>query len=411
MGADAVVDGQHPLRGEVKLLLQVALAVFVWTVVIGILNGTDIVEFDRMVLLSHVHAGTLGWITTSVVAASLWLFGAEGSPGEIRTARRLAGATVVVLPVFALTFAFTVEEPRAILGGIALLVIVGVFAWVVSRARHIEVTTVHLGFLAAVATSVVGGVIGLLVATEMATGRDVVADGGSDAHPATMVVGFLIPVGMALAEWGLRGTPGERAGRLGAAQMWLPFVGGLLLMIGLLLDIDALPPLATLIELVGVGIFFKRMWPHLRAVAWGERTPGRYAAASAIAIIVNIIFLNYLVAANGGDVDLVGMHQILALDHTMFVGVLTNALFALHLLATAGRTRWPRLDEVVFIGMNAALVVFVVSLLAESTWMMRIATPVLGLCILAGLLDRTLALQGATTGTPQVEMPHAPATT
>ena len=29
MGADAVVDGQHPLRGEVKLLLQVAMAVFV----------------------------------------------------------------------------------------------------------------------------------------------------------------------------------------------------------------------------------------------------------------------------------------------------------------------------------------------------------------------------------------------
>src|SRR5690606_13131356 len=74
MDAHAVVDGQHPLRGEVKLLLQVAMAVFVWTVVIGILNGADVVDFDRMVLLSHVHAGTLGWITTSVIAASLWLF-------------------------------------------------------------------------------------------------------------------------------------------------------------------------------------------------------------------------------------------------------------------------------------------------------------------------------------------------
>lgn len=410
MDAQAVVDGQHPLRGEVKLLLQVAMAVFVWTVVIGILNGADIVDFDRMVLLSHVHAGTLGWITTSVVAASLWLFGATGSPGEVRLGRWLARATVVVLPVFALTFAFTTEDPRAILGGLALLTIVAVFAWVVARARRIEVSTVHLGFLVAVATSVVGGVIGVLVATEMATGRDVVADGGYDAHPATMVVGFLIPVGMALAEWGLRGTASGRAGRLGTAQMGLPFVGGLLLMVGLLLDIDALPPLATLIELVGVGIFFKRMWPDLRAVAWGERTPGRYAAASAIAIIVNIAFLNYLVGANGGDIDLVGMHQILAMDHTMFIGVLTNAIFALLAVATAGRTRWPRLDGVVFVGMNAGLVVFVISLLAESTWMMRAATPVLGLAILAGLLDRTLALQGATAR-PDVGMTPAPAAT
>lgn len=410
MSAQAVVDGQHPLRGEVKLLLQVAMAVFVWTVVIGILNGTDIVDFDRMVLLSHVHAGTLGWITTSVVAASLWLFGATGTAGEVRTGRWLAWATVVVLPVFALTFAFTTEDPRAILGGLALLVIISAFAWVVVRARRIEVSTVHLGFLVAVATSVVGGIIGLLVATEIATGRDVVADGGYDAHPATMVVGFLIPVGMALAEWGLRGTAAGRAGRLGGAQMGLPFIGGLLLMLGLLLDIDGLPPLATLIELVGVGIFFKRMWPELRTVAWGERTPGRYAAASAIAIIVNIIFLNYLVGANEGDLDLVGMHQILGLDHTMFIGVLTNAIFALHLLATAGRTRWPRLDGIVFVGMNAGLVAFVVSLLAESTWMMRVATPVLGLCILAALVDRTLALQGDPTALTESETSPANAT-
>lgn len=411
MSVDAVVDGEHPLRGEVKLLLQVAMVVFVWTVVIGILNGTDVVDFDRNVLLSHVHAGTLGWITTSVIAACLWLFGTSGSDGEIRAGRWLGRATVVVLPVFAITFAFTTEEPRAVLGGLAMLVIVGALAWVVVRARRIEVSTVHLGFLAAVATSVVGAVIGVLVATEMATGRDVVGDGGYDAHPATMVVGFLVPVGMALAEWGLRGTATGRAGRLGWVQMGLPFAGGVLLMLGLLLDIDPLPPMATVIELVGVGIFFKRMWPELRAVAWGDRTPGRYAAASAFAIILNIIFLNYLVGANGGDIDLVGVHQILALDHTMFVGVLTNALFALHLVATAGRTRWPQLDGFVFVGMNAGLAVFVVALLAESTWMMRIATSVLGLAILAGLLDRTLALQGTPSPRPEVGMSPAGAPT
>ena len=70
MGAEVTGDEVHPLRREVRLLLQVAMAVFVWTVGIGILNGTDVVDFDRKVLLSHVHAGTLGWITTSVFAAS-----------------------------------------------------------------------------------------------------------------------------------------------------------------------------------------------------------------------------------------------------------------------------------------------------------------------------------------------------
>lgn len=390
-------SGTHPLRREVKLLLQVAMAVFVWTVVIGILNGADVVDFDRKVLLSHVHAGTLGWITTSVIAASIWLFGGDADEGEVRSARSLVRGAVVILPLFALTFAFTYAEPRAVIGFLALGTIVGTFAWVVRRARLIELSTVHLGFLAAIATSVIGGVIGLLLAIEIATGSNVVTDGGGDAHPATMVVGFLIPVGMALAEWGLRGSSLERAGRLGTAQVALPFAGGILLMLGLLLDVDALPPLATLLELGGVAIFLKRLWQPLRHVAWRVRSPGRYAAAAAAAIVVNIIFLNYLVTANAGDLDLVGIHQILALDHTMFIGVLTNAIFALLLVATAGATRWPRLDGVVFVGMNVALVGFVVSLLAEADWLTRLATPVLGACILAGLLDRTMVLLASHT--------------
>ena len=409
MSTAAIGNSTHPLRGEVKLLLQAAMVVFVWTVGIGILNGTDLVDFDRKVLLSHVHAGTLGWITTSVFAASVWLFGAGATAGQVRAARWLTRASVVILPVFALTFAFTYEEPRAIIGTFALAAIVGVFAWVVVRARQLTLTTVHLGFLAAVATSVIGGVIGVLLATEIATGENVLTDGGSDAHPATMVVGFLIPVGMALAEWGLRGSDLEPAGRLGRWQVALPFVGGLLLGGGLLFDVDALPPLATLIELGGVAIFFKRLWQPMRAVVWSERSSGRYAAASAVAIIANIIFLNYLVGANEGDIDNVATHQILALDHTMFVGVLTNAIFALLLIAAPRASRWPRLDDVVFIGMNVALVGFVVSLLAESTWLMRIATPVLGVCILAGLLDRTLALLGRPESTDSRDV--APAVT
>src|SRR3546814_12372186 len=97
MGADAVVDGAHPLGREVKLLLQVAMVVFVWTVVIGILNGTDIVDFDRDVLLSHVHAGTLGWITTRVLAACLRLFGPSRIEGEVPTGRLRGRPPVGVL--------------------------------------------------------------------------------------------------------------------------------------------------------------------------------------------------------------------------------------------------------------------------------------------------------------------------
>lgn len=392
MGGTMTVRDAHPLRSEVRMLLQLAMVVFVWTVGIGILNGTDLVDFSRKVVLSHVHAGTLGWITTNVFAATLWLFGATATDGQVRTARWLTRIAMVTLPVFAFTFAFTYEEPRAVLGTLALATIVGFFTWTVVRARAIELTTVHLGFLAAVATSVVGGVLGVLLATEIATGRNVVPDGGEDAHPAAMVVGFLIPVGMALAEWGLRGADLEPAGRLGRAQIGLPFLGGVLLMIGLLVDVDPLPPLAALIELVGVGIFVRRLLPHVRGVDWARRAPGRFAAASGIAILANIVFINYLAGANKGDFDLVPTHQILALDHMMFIGVLTNAIFAMLVVATAEDERWPRLDDAVFAGMNLGLVGFVVSLLAESTGLAQVATPLLGAAILLGLAEHLARL-------------------
>jgi hypothetical protein len=396
MGGTLVERSTHPLRREVMLLLQLAMAVFVWTVAIGILNGTDLVDFSRKVVLSHVHAGTLGWITTCVFAATLWLFGETATPGQLRAARWLTRAAVVTLPVFAFTFAFTYQEPRAALGSLALATIVGFFTWTAVRARHVELTTVHLGFLAAVATSVVGGVLGVLLATKIATGRNVVPDGGEDAHPATMVVGFLVPVGMALAEWGLSRGVLRPAGRLGRAQIGLPFLGGVLLMLGLLLDVDALPPLAALIELAGVVIFVARLGPLARRVRWGNRAPGRFAAAAGIAIVVNIVFINYLAGANGGDFDLVPEHQLLALDHTMFVGVLTNAIFAMLVLTTPDAARWRRVDGLVFAGMNLGLVGFVVSLLAEATTLERIATPLMGAAIVGGLVEHTLLLRSTT---------------
>jgi hypothetical protein len=368
------------------------MVVFVWTVVIGILNGTDIVDFSRKTILSHVHAGTLGWITMCVFAASLWLFGATAAGGQLRAARLLALAAIVTLPAFALTFAITFGDGRAIMGSFALATIVGFFVWVLVRLQSVEITTVHLGFLAAVATSVAGGTIGVLLATKIATGRDIVPSGASDAHPATMVIGFLVPVGMALAEWALGWPNLRKATRLGTAQMALPFVGGLLLMISLLFDITPLAPIAALVELAGVVIFVIRTLPAARAVDWMVASASRFATAAGIAIVANILFINYLAGKYGGDFDKVPDRQLLALDHTMFVGVLTNAIFGLLYGLTRKEGRGTLADQAVFVGLNVGLIGFVISLLGDVVWLERVATPLMGVSILTGLAVYTLRL-------------------
>src|SRR5687767_5673809 len=112
------------------------MLIFAYTVVIGILNGTDIVEFEHKTLLTHVHTGTLGWITTSVFAAALWLFGGTAAPGWRDTfARVLPLATIVAVVAYNIAFAMTFGSGRPTIGGFVLLVIVGWVAWIFGSVR------------------------------------------------------------------------------------------------------------------------------------------------------------------------------------------------------------------------------------------------------------------------------------
>ena len=212
----------HPYRSQIRLLLATALILFVFTVVIGILNGTDLVDFDRKVLLTHVHVGTLAWITLSVFASTLWLFADRPLEGGLDTWARLgaplAAGTVVA---YDLTFLTTTGWSRPVLGTLTALAIIGWFLWAVALARRTEVSVPMWGLLAALATSVTGGILGVLYGILIASRGDakVLPAGGEDAHPATMVVGFLVPVGLALIECGCAPTrPARRLAGPGSGR-------------------------------------------------------------------------------------------------------------------------------------------------------------------------------------------------
>lgn len=377
----------NPLRPQIMLLFTSAMVIFVFTVTVGILNGTDIVDFEQKTILTHVHTGTLGWLTLSVFAASFWLFGQEDLSATLRTAARwLAIAAVVSIVAYNIAFLTTYGEWRPTLGGVVLAVIAGVFLWVVACLRRTELTTPHVGILAAVGTSIAGGVLGVLLGIQIATGNEIFSDTGIDAHPATMVVGFLIPVGMALAEWALFWPRPEPVTRAGYWQMGLPFVGGILIMIGLLADLPPLIMLSLPFEVGGVGIFFYRMRNRLGDTPLLGVGAHRLASASSVFVVANIGLLVYMVVRYEGDFDNAPVREILALDHVMFIGVMTNAVIALFTAMTAERRANAAIvDHLVFFAINAGIIVFAVGLFADVTWLKRIATPVMGGGILLAL--------------------------
>lgn len=385
--AAAAFTRENPLRSEIMLLFTSAMVIFVFTVVIGILNGTDIVDFSQKVILTHVHTGTLGWLTLGVFAASFWLFAQDRLTPALQTAARwLAIAAVAAIVAYNIAFLTTYGNWRPMLGGVVVAVIVSVFLWVLACLRSVTLTTPHVGILAAVGTSIAGGVLGVLLGIQISTGDDILSDTGIDAHPATMVVGFLIPVGMALAEWALFWPRPAAVTRAGWVQMGLPFAGGILIMVGMLADLTPLIMLSLPFEVGGVGIFFWRMRDRLLATPLLEAGAHRLASASTVFIVANIGLLVYLVMRYEGDFDDAPVGRILALDHVMFIGVMTNAVLALFAAMNAGRRpRSAIADHLIFFAINLGIIVFAVGLFADVTWPKRIATPVMGGGILLAL--------------------------
>lgn len=396
-----------PFRAEIRLLLQAGLLIFVFTVIVGILNGLDVVDFDRSMLMAHVHAGTLGWITLGFLAACLWIFseGAEVSGWRARWPRPLSWLAVLAVAFYAFAF-YTGNLNLRLAGGLlSLAAIVGFFVWVIAQSRQLRWGTPHVGMLAAVTTLTLGAVLGVVLGIYLKGGLTSLPEGIFVTHPTTMVVGYLVLAGMALAEWRL--DPGSAqipATRAGWVQVILPFLGGLVLTVGALLNDQMIIGLYVPLQVIGVLIFLVRHFPRIAGAPWGAGGAERHYALAAIFLVANVGLMTYLIVsflsgAYGDPPDFarIPLWLIFAMDHAMFIGVMTNALFGLAGAASAERRAvWPWADHVLFWGMNLGIVGFVVGLMQQSAAIKQVFTPIMGAGILVAIVTYTLRLQTAT---------------
>lgn len=388
-----------PMRSEVKLLLQAAMAIFVVTVGIGIFNGFHITQLSRDVLLTHVHAGTLGWITLGVMAFCLWLFGsAQPSSGERRYLRWTTVLAVCAVPLYVAAFLSGNLPARAIFGVPVLLAIAGIFGWVIWRSRIVYLNIARLAVLGAITTLTLGAILGVLLQVELASKQQFLPVGAFSAHPSAMVVGYLILIGMAISEWQLMPDTGKRS-IAGLTQITLPFLGGLLLTVGALLNNNMLVGLFVPLEVIAIVIYAVRFAPPIVRARWLARGPERHFALIGFFLVVNVALISWLIIGVTvtrvyADFAQIPIWLVFAFDHAMFIGVMSNAIFGLLLLATRERRAlWSWADDVVFYGMNLGMIGFVLTLLTDAQALEKIFTPIMGGSILIGLLTYTLRLQ------------------
>ena len=361
-------------------LYLVAMAVFLVTVSIGVVNGLDLVSPSRDVLLTHVHSGTLGWLSLGIVATAGWLF----RSGD----RRIATTLIVLVPLYVAAFASGNYTARAI-GGVALLAaIVWLVVWAWRSFLAGERSLPGLAVALALTTFTYGAIIGVLLQIQFATGATWLGGDAIGSHAGAMVFAYLVLAAMGIVEWRLRGTRDRPRG--GLVQIGALFLGGLVLSVGLLAGAaQAAGGIYLLVTLIAIVLFIVRVVPSAVRVSWGDPGPTRHFAAAAIWIVIAIVIYLYLVAqfiSAGGDTASVSTNILIASDHASFIGVMTNLLLGLVATIAPGRSRTPSwLLHLQFWAMNLGLAVFATGLIVDSAVIKRIGAPVMGAAILLGL--------------------------
>ncbi|MBI4259165.1 MAG: hypothetical protein HY658_01240 [Actinobacteria bacterium] len=378
----------RPLDREIRALFAGSMAMYLITVVVGILNGLDLVEFDHDTLMTHVHSGALGWISLGVFASTLRMFseGDQVSAKQARLARGLAAYSPLAVAFLVAAFWSGVHWLRPVGGALTLAAILGVATWAIRQWKEGRRTVARLAMIAALVSLAVGAIVGVVLGLATA-GAFELSEGMYAAHPATMIVGFLVVAGMAIGEWKL--MPEQRtasSSRAGVAQVGCLFLAGIVLAVGALFDILPLIALNLPLEVAGIVIFLARLRKPLRAVRWTVRGSGRLFGLSVAFLAVNIGLIVYLIGAYADDFDAVPAWLIFALGHSMFIGVMTNALLGvLHDASGARRHVAAWADDVAFFGVNLGVTGFVVGLLLQEAVLKRSFAPIMGVAILVSL--------------------------
>lgn len=397
-------------RADVRSAFQYGLAIFTLTALIGLANATQIFGvLDRNTLLTHLHSGTLGWITMGVIGVTIWIFGGSG----MNTAIRISAASTAA---YVIAFWSGNFIARATFGVTELLVILYWWWWAASRGMaeggfgrlDIPKLSVVLGLTTLVIGSTLGVTVQIILATggTISTSPDLVG-----AHASAQTGGYLVLVAAGLIEWQLTG--GGRRGTWGLIQVALLFVGGIVLSFSLLLAAQigpqlsqALPGIATLLTLAGIVIVAVRLGRAALGVSWtsgGKRHIAIGVPFVAAAVVLQFLLVQQFIAAQG-DFTKVSVGLVRALDHSYFVGLMTNVLFGAILVLTADDPRrWPWADNVVFWGLNIGATAFIVVLLtagsgvgtAAFTSPVAYTAPIMGLAVLLGIATLLMRLQGS----------------
>ena len=411
------MEGSVAIWRSARTLYITSLALFLITIVIGILNGIDLVAFGEgdgavtvegdlghQLLLTHLHAGTLGFITLSIVAGAFLMFteGRDVPERAAATTRNLGFALAGSVMLYIVAFASTQGILRPIAGTLVFIAVAWLFVWVIGRMRGHAITVAQLGVFLAFVSLVMGAVFGIGLGIFVSEGEipGLPEEAGSriaEAHPGTMVIGYLILAAFGLIEWLISDEQRlARQDKAGLFQVIVVFIAGLTILVAALADNEDLFTLNVPLEVIGIVTFIVRMRKRLAPSRWLDTISALYARLALPWLIASLAILAYIingiVSEKWLDFEDIPRGVILAFDHVTFLGAIAMVTFGV-VSAFAGVRR--AVERWLVVGINVGLVLFVIGLLSDQSVLKRIGTPILGAALITGIVLYIKALLAA----------------
>jgi hypothetical protein len=378
------------MPSSARTLFRAALVIFVITVVIGILNGTDLWDPPRNTLLTHVHSGTLGWITLGVFGGAIWMMGDAGSGTGSMAKFAIVAIGAYVLAFWSVDLTDTTSIQRPIGGTLAFVAMTWVFVWALRTMAGKRWDVAKLGMILSLAFLVFGAVLGVLLGLQLADIDVVAAENSSrlaESHPGAMVIGFVVLAALALIEWLIQDESPSLAqgwhGVAGTIQMLLVFVAGVVLVVGFLVGNESLLQMGVPLQVLGAIVLLARHGHRLAPAGWSGETDDKFVRIAVVGLVVVVALIAYLIAEIIGGADFTELLGVaLAMDHINFLLVSTSLIFA---MMSKGSEVTERANSIIFWGLTIGVTGFAVGLVTEEAVLKRIFTPVLGLALLHGI--------------------------
>lgn len=382
MAEQAHAPGPAPVADDevwwyTKLVFIASALIFLVTITLGFLNVFTTGELPRWQLLTHLHSGTLGWVTLSIFGGTVWLFTANRpvSATYVNRVRWLTRSMIVAFIGLITSFGIAFSRGGdffyllAVFAPIAALTIWAAAVFFLHQLTRLAVvTTAHL--LTAAGFLILG--VAVTFANVVALGRAglVAAPDFALTGHVFGILGYVVLAITGLIEW-LALRERGRWRRAGVLQVGLGVLLGLWVPILLLLVVAGVPdgPLSMVVLfglmswLVLIGVVFLARIGR-RALRTNPLTAGVEAWVFFATLWFAVGTLSFPLRFALGDPS----WWMTANAHVVFIGISTNLILGV----LAARTRSAHVgytwaQPVAMWLLNGGLVIFIVLLIVSGS--------------------------------------------